>query len=573
MVEFVFCRIAGIFKPQLRLYRGIICTARNACRRAKRRNVRIVARDPAPGTIVIDLVALTFHAHEYQRTALLRVEAVCPGHYELRVLTLVRNCQCSRHDRKGEREHMICKYRNAHKVRISFTSDRQIGRQIKEEADGIAGLSDRVDLFSVLDKGIRVKQALSIQLPHIRKEFLVAFTGIQMLILPIDERHIAAAAVIVNDDIKVRNEIVQEILCAGKRDLVRLSVAVRVLRLKRFQDLIEFVQRRRHLQPELIQPRLIDKRIDPAVAGTAEERKRINVAVRCRNAFFCAGALCHFCLQIGAVLVDQIVERNEHALRAVLVDLIRRQICLIKNIRVFAAVEQKIFLFLDLNTKRRLDIPLDVGLCFDLLPCQAVRKRNVSVHDCKHTECFRSLERERDRIIPLCGLAFILRSSRRVFTVLILRYRRGLLVFLFCRFIWSLCACRHAEQQHGAQQKCENFSGQLFHVVPPLYFAFDFNACCGFILLEQNRLGKRTNFISYCIKIVSCAGSFQRLYHIFDSCVIYWKFVYALKNTKPQSVPAVRADRFQSFQLCLCHIAREQLIPIRGVDPKPSRVY
>ena len=215
-----------------------------------------------------------------------------------------------------------------------------------------------------------------------------------MLVHSVNQGHIAAAAVVVNYNAEIRNKVVEEILRAGKGNLIRFAVAVGILRLERFQNLIEFIQGGGHFQAQLIQPRLVDEGIDPAVAGTAEEGQRVDVAVGCGNPLQGAGALFQLSLQIGAIGLNQIVEGDEGAFRAIFVHLIGRQVGFVEHIRIVSAVEHQAFLFFNFHRQGRLDIPADIGLGFQFLECCDIRKLNIAIYNGKHAERFLLLQRE-----------------------------------------------------------------------------------------------------------------------------------------------------------------------------------
>ena len=140
--------------------------------------------------------------------------------------------------------------------------------------------------------------------------------------------------------------------------------------LEGLQNLIEGFIVGRYFQIKFVQPRLVDvhlagQRVGFALDCTGDriDLPVIRVGTQCLE----GGIRLHHCLQIRAILIDQIRQFQEHALWSVLGDIGSIDRVHVKNVGQFTAVDDQVLLFRPGCVGIDLPIDIHIGFFFQLL--------------------------------------------------------------------------------------------------------------------------------------------------------------------------------------------------------------
>ena len=184
---------------------------------------------------------------------------------------------------------------------------------------------------------------------------------------------------------------------AGERHLVGLAVAVGILRLERRQHRVQLVGGLRNLQAELVEPSLVvpDALAVVAVVAQVVVAQAVDVAVRRGADLLDQRVLLEEPLHLGAVLVDEVVQRQEQPLAAVQRRLFRGDDAVAQeHVRQVGGAGQH---QVDLLTRilARQHVPLHVHAGLLLQPLGSVVGGQIlhrHTRDCRHPQGHRLLD-------------------------------------------------------------------------------------------------------------------------------------------------------------------------------------
>ncbi|CDN41170.1 hypothetical protein BN871_AC_00640 [Paenibacillus sp. P22] len=339
-----------------------------------------------------------------------RVELVRPARGDLRLLAGGRNEQLVAVQAHADRNAGLiplavrsCERRNRDVLVLPF-AEHGVRSPLVGEADD---RRVRVLLLGrghggVLREHLLVDEARFIQLVGPLQPFLVFLCHRIIDRLAVLDEHVVAVRI--GDAERIEEVHAQPFL--GIRNLVVLAVSVRILLLERLEHVVEIVDRIRHLEAELIQPRLVDDRLELRFrTGRQPCRHGVDFAVRERAQLFQLRRFLQRGLQVRHVGIDVFVQWAEVAQIVDDVGVREREIAE-NDVRQRAAGEHDRLLLVPVVGGH--DLPFDphirIFLQIDHPLVLGERVAHVAPADGQRLERYRRLDDRQAFLVELAGL-------------------------------------------------------------------------------------------------------------------------------------------------------------------------